>query len=511
MSIFGVQTAKATSPTEWTQNSTFIKSGYQWDLILYNWQWSLEPFFGGEDTHEVFTYEDINHALWPQDGVVHLAAADPNALDSYGRSARVTYGPFADTPYPDELPVPLKVTSTNTLTLKGVVSNYGSINLHSLCWTGIKFDAWFRDPLDNNRKMVIEMYFHGTGLQGVWGNEMFRTLGSGEDAADDHIIKLQAFPEYCTITGDIPESNFAWIGFYVWDATQFVIDLKGIWQRAANHFGRSSDDELYAVALDVESGRVLSAIEPVTFAEVNEIEVTYTAPPNTPSTPSGPSSGYRWTSYWYTTSTTDPDGDRIRYQFDWGDGSSEWIQGDYASGEPASWYHRWNSIGSYLIRTRAKDATGLYSSWSPYKRVNIIRKPGFPCPTLFVWNGSEYAEIGVLGIHDDSDITFLQGIDQTFVPEKHLYKLSLRELDEFTSHIDHVKLYAIDNEVGKYECHLAQAVHSELGHVEGLLLHDDDKRVDLNPLQTIDLKFTAPNINEIAYFIFEINGYNIKP
>jgi len=109
------------------------------------------------------------------------------------------------------------------------------------------------------------------------------------------------------------------------------------------------------------------------------------------------------------------------------------------------------------------------------------------------------------------DITFLQGIDQTFVPEKHLYKLSLRELDEFTSHIDNVKLYAIDNEVEKYECYLAQAVHSELGHVEGLLLHDDDKRVDLNPLQTIDLKFTAPNINEIAYFIFEINGYNIKP
>jgi len=234
-------------------------------------------------------------------------------------------------------------------------------------------------------------------------------------------------------------------------------------------------------------------------------------PPATPSTPSGPSSGYRWKNYWYTTCTTDPDDDRLRYQFDWGDGSSEWIQGDYASGEPASWYHRWNSIGSYLVRTRAKDATGLYSSWSPYKKVNIIKKPGFPCPTLFVWNGSEYAEVGVLGIHDDSDITFLQGIDQTFVPENHLYKLSMRELDEFTSHIDYVKLYVVDDEVEKYECHLAQAVHSELGHVEGLLLHDDDKRVDLNPLQTIDLKFTAPNINEIAYFIFEINGYNIKP
>jgi len=237
----------------------------------------------------------------------------------------------------------------------------------------------------------------------------------------------------------------------------------------------------------------------------------YVNTPLTPSAPSGGSSGYRWTSYPYTASTTDPNGDYLKYKFDWGDGTSTLTEDWIPSGVPATESHRWNNIGAYIVRVRAKDTTGAWSEWSPHKRVNIIKKPGFPCPTLFVWDGSEYVEVGVLGIHDDSDITFLQGIDQTFVPEKHLYKLSLRELDEFTSHIDNVKLYAIDNEVEKYECYLAQAVHSELGHVEGLLLHDDDKRVDLNPLQTIDLKFTAPNINEIAYFIFEINGYNIKP
>jgi len=34
---------------EWTQNSTFVKSGYQWDQIVYDWQWSLPPFFEGID------------------------------------------------------------------------------------------------------------------------------------------------------------------------------------------------------------------------------------------------------------------------------------------------------------------------------------------------------------------------------------------------------------------------------------------------------------------------------
>jgi hypothetical protein len=118
--------------------------------------------------------------------------------------------------------------------------------------------------------------------------------------------------------------------------------------------------------------------------------------------------------------------------------------------------------------------------------------------------------VGVLNIHADSDITFVQDIEQSLVPEKQLYKLSLRELDEFTSHIDCAKLYAVDNDVRKYECRLVQAVHSERGQVKGLLLHDDNRRVDLVPQQTIDLRFTTPNVNEISYFIFEINGYNIK-
>ncbi len=133
------------------------------------------------------------------------------------------------------------------------------------------------------------------------------------------------------------------------------------------------------------------------------------------------------------------------------------------------------------------------------------------CPTLFVWNGTGYVEEGLLNIHADSDVTVQHRIQSTLALENGFYKLQLRELDNFTSHIDQVKLYAIDDKGEWHLCPLTYAYHSSLGKVKQTLLLDDSNRVDLKPTETIDLKF-APSIaySETAYFIFEINGYNRK-
>jgi YD repeat-containing protein len=49
------------------------------------------------------------------------------------------------------------------------------------------------------------------------------------------------------------------------------------------------------------------------------LQYTYVNTPLTPSTtPSGPTSGYTYATYTYSISTTDPNGDSLRYQFDWG-------------------------------------------------------------------------------------------------------------------------------------------------------------------------------------------------
>ena len=86
------------------------------------------------------------------------------------------------------------------------------------------------------------------------------------------------------------------------------------------------------------------------------------SPPATPSTPSGPTSGYVYTSYTYTTSTTDPEGDNIYYQFSWGDGTTTTV-GPYPSGATASASHQWRRPVSYQVKVRAKDFDA-WSGWS---------------------------------------------------------------------------------------------------------------------------------------------------
>lgn len=87
-------------------------------------------------------------------------------------------------------------------------------------------------------------------------------------------------------------------------------------------------------------------------------------PPNKPSTPTGPTSGKVFTSYTYTSSAIDPEGDKIYIMFDWGDGTnSGWI-GPYSSGDTVTASHVWSVQGSYAIKTKAKDVHGEESMWS---------------------------------------------------------------------------------------------------------------------------------------------------
>jgi len=105
-------------------------------------------------------------------------------------------------------------------------------------------------------------------------------------------------------------------------------------------------------------------------------EVDYNFPPDTPLTPAGPTSGVKYTSYTYSTSTTDPDGDNVRYQFDWKDGTTTWT-GWYSSGTTVFASHSWSSSGTYSITVRAQDIDGAYSSWSMVLAVNIVNSPPY--------------------------------------------------------------------------------------------------------------------------------------
>jgi hypothetical protein len=97
---------------------------------------------------------------------------------------------------------------------------------------------------------------------------------------------------------------------------------------------------------------------------------TVNYPPAVPPAPSGPTSGYVYTSYTYTTSTTDPEGDTICYEFDWNDGATTQV-GWYASGATASASHQWKYPTTYQLKVRAKDIHGFWSGWSTFRSVTL--------------------------------------------------------------------------------------------------------------------------------------------
>ena len=130
---------------------------------------------------------------------------------------------------------------------------------------------------------------------------------------------------------------------------------------------------------------------------------------------------------------------------------------------------------------------------------------GDGCPTLFVWNGTDYVEEGFLNIHAEYDITVRWNLRNTPSMENGFYRLRLWELDNYTSHIDYVKLYAIDYDGIWHECTLEGN-----GDATDRIRYDDGERLDLPPAEAIDLKFSTDFQGEIADFVFEINGYNMK-
>jgi hypothetical protein len=136
---------------------------------------------------------------------------------------------------------------------------------------------------------------------------------------------------------------------------------------------------------------------------------------------------------------------------------------------------------------------------------------GGGCPTLFVWDGEQYAEEETLNIHAMSDVTVDYCITHALVAANGSYKMQLRELDAFISHIDSVRLFAVGEDGSRCTCKLLDAQHSELGRVRRQLLRDDGIRTDLEPTQYIELSFNMPGSYKRAFgFVFEINGFNSK-
>ncbi|MBU0496817.1 MAG: PKD domain-containing protein [Candidatus Thermoplasmatota archaeon] len=108
-------------------------------------------------------------------------------------------------------------------------------------------------------------------------------------------------------------------------------------------------------------------------------------PPDTPTTPQGPVTGYHNIDYSYMTYSFDADNDMISYRFDWGDSIiSSWTD-TYESGETCTLGHIWTAPGQYTIQVQARDTHNAFSTWSPQLVIQLENhppnSPSSPTPT----------------------------------------------------------------------------------------------------------------------------------
>lgn len=101
-------------------------------------------------------------------------------------------------------------------------------------------------------------------------------------------------------------------------------------------------------------------------------------PPDKPSV-EGPRTGEAGQPYHYTACATDPDGDTLHYAFDWGDGCRCTVACCYASGEPCTACHVWESGGIYQVRACAMDAYYCWGDWSDPLRIVMPKTPASRC------------------------------------------------------------------------------------------------------------------------------------
>ena len=99
------------------------------------------------------------------------------------------------------------------------------------------------------------------------------------------------------------------------------------------------------------------------------------SPPNVPLRPTGPTLISTGSSYSYSTSTSDAEGDQLYYKFDWDDGTDSGWLGPYNSGSTITKSHQWNEPGEYYIKVKAKDIHNVEYSWSSTLKVRNYNNP----------------------------------------------------------------------------------------------------------------------------------------
>ncbi|KYK20576.1 hypothetical protein AYK25_04685 [Thermoplasmatales archaeon SM1-50] len=248
--------------------------------------------------------------------------------------------------------------------------------LHGYCGSGQQTTDGGYIIVGTQRYPIFDMWLMKTDANG--DEQWNKTFGGFYNEFGNSI--QQTADECFIITGDT--YSYGAGGFDVW---LLKTDVNGneLWNKT---FGGIESDSGLSVQQTTDGGYIITG-STLSYgsggSDVYLIKVeTENSPPNKPNKPSGETSGKLNTPYIYSTNTTDPNGDQVWYQWDWGDSStSSWL-GPYNSGVIISTTHTW-TVKSSSVKVKAKD---IYGAESPFSDPLPITMPySYNIPLQWFW------------------------------------------------------------------------------------------------------------------------------
>jgi len=149
---------------------------------------------------------------------------------------------------------------------------------------------------------------------------------------------------------------------------------------SANDWSPVDDNNDYLMPMDHPSGKwyeTSGTFDGSTSHDENDVSVWFSIsidniPPHKPEKPTGATYGEINKVYEYSTKAGDPDGDKIKYAWDWdGDNEIDEITDYYNSWETVTVSHTWNEEDYYNIKVMPIDIHGINGEWSDKLGVRI--------------------------------------------------------------------------------------------------------------------------------------------
>jgi len=185
-----------------------------------------------------------------------------------------------------------------------------------------------------------------------------------------------------------PECHFVMLRFLTYDINHQFLESYGAGISSPNNtewnqFGCNTNygDTKY-VKLEMGQWWDLEG-EPDPLIEIRFDDVNFSIWNTIPDTLTltGETHGRVRTLYNYTIFTTDPDQDKVRYEIDWGDNTTQFTD-FYDSGEEISINHTWDKKGTYNVRVRAIDEYHATSDWAT---LDVTMPYSYTFPFMQFW------------------------------------------------------------------------------------------------------------------------------